>query len=166
MGNDIRSNNKVELPAREHLLQLLQILRAAGIDGQLVGEQVHVELVRDAHVDDLPADEMRLCPLGPGEFVHGQIHFESHVSDHLRDALVGQSEWVEGAREEGHLAAGLDFQLPLQQAVLGDEAVQAGEAGRAVEVGQLVPGVLIQLEADLPESRLENIFLFLTGQEL
>ena len=60
VGDDVRPHHQIELPVREELLQPLQVLRIPGVHRQLAGEEVHVEFIRDAHVDDLTADEMGL----------------------------------------------------------------------------------------------------------
>ena len=166
VGDDVRAHHQVDLPSREHGLQPLQVLRIARIDRYLVRKQVYVVLAGNTHVDDLAADEVGLGPLGPGELIHGQIHFKSHIGDHFCDPFVGKCERIESAREESHLAADPALELSFQQPVLSDVAVETGQTCRPVEVREPVSPVLVHLEVDPARCRKEDVPLLQPGQVL
>ena len=164
-GNDVASHHQVDLPAGEQLLQVIQIRRISRIQRKIRREQVHMELIRHRHVDDLTADIMRLRLLGPGEFIHRQVDLEAHVADHPRNSLVGQREGIEGAREERHAGPHGQVKGSFQKAVLGDEPVQVRKAGRTVEMSQLIPAVFRQLEQDLPAGQCKDRLFLLPLQD-
>ncbi len=102
VGHHVGAHRQVQLPAGKDLPQPVQVLRRGQVHRDVVGEEVHVELVRHGHADDLPPHQGGLGLLGPGELVDGQVHLQPQVPDLLDDALVAQGEGVEGAGEEGH----------------------------------------------------------------
>ena len=98
--DNVGSHNDIEFLRREHLSQATQIRRVRDVDRRVVREQMDIKLVRDGHVYDLAAHQVRLGLFRPGELVDGEEYGESKLLDLLRDLLVGQCERVEGSREE------------------------------------------------------------------
>ena len=79
---------------------------------------------------------------------------------------MGKGEGIEGAREEGHFAAAVHLKRTVQNAVRSDEPVQIRQAGRPVVMRQTAAGILIQLEIHFPVHGVEDIQLFVPGQDL
>ena len=133
MGHHVAARHQVHLLVGEQLPQALEVCGVGDVHRDLVGEQVHVEVPGDGQVDDLPADQVGLGLLGPGELVHRQIDLEAQVPDGVDDALVGQGEGVEGAGEEGDLLGPQEGEGAVVQPPQGDEPVDVGQGGRPVE---------------------------------
>ena len=136
VGHHVAARHDIQLLVGEQLAQPVQVVGVGDVHGDVVGEQVDVEVPRHGQVDDLPPDEMGLGLFGPGELVHGQIDLEPQVPDGLDDALVGQGEGVEGAGEEGDLSGGREGEGPVVQPMQGDEPVDVGQGGGPIEKGQ------------------------------
>ena len=111
VGNDVASHYHIDGPPCKYLLQPLQIRRIGDIDWNIVGEQVHMELVRHRHIDNLAADQVRLRLLGPGKLVHSQINLVAQIPDLTDDSLVGEGKRVERTWEESHLLPLLNLHL-------------------------------------------------------
>ena len=58
--DDVRSDHDVEFLIREHFLQSAKVRRVRDIDRRVVREQMHIKFIRDRHVHDLAANQMRL----------------------------------------------------------------------------------------------------------
>ena len=123
-----------------------------------------VELVRHGQAGDPAADPVGLGLLRPGELVDGQHDLIAQVPDGLDDALVGEGEGVEGAGEEGHGPGTLEAEAPVEDLLLGDEAVQPPQHIRPVVEGQLVPRVLGDEGQDLFQRQQEGPALLVAAQ--
>ena len=162
----VGAHSEVDLPAAEDLAQAAQVIRVCQVHRDIVGEEVDVKLVGHGHADDLAAHQGRLGLLGPGEFIHRQIHLVSKVADLLHDALVRQGEGVEGAGEEGHLFMLGEGEGAAFDAVADDEAVNMAQGRGGIEEGQLLLALLMDEEEDLLGHEGEERFLILIGQGL
>ena len=85
----VGSHNDIEFFCREHLPQAAQIRRVRDVDRRVVREQMDIKLVRDGHVYDLAAHQMRLGLLRPGKLINGKKYGKSELLDLLCDLLVG-----------------------------------------------------------------------------
>ncbi|CAN4002819.1 DUF4406 domain-containing protein, partial [Dysosmobacter welbionis] len=126
VGYHVRAHRQVQLPAGKDLPQPVQVLRRGQVHWDVVGEEVHVELVRHGHADDLPPHQGGLRLLGPGELVDGQIHLHPQIPDLLDDALVAQGEGVEGAGKEGGPCRHVEGEVSAFNLIGDDEAVDVG----------------------------------------
>ena len=131
-----------------------------------MGEEVHVELIRHGHADDLPTHQGGLGLLGPGELVHCQIDLHPQVPDGLDDALVAEGEGVEGAGEEGRAGGSAEGECPALDLIGDDEAVDVGEGRGGVEKAQLLLRLLAQQEEDLLGHQGEEGGLVRPGEDL
>ena len=82
-------HNDIEFFCREHLPQAAQIRRVRDVDRRVVREQMDIKLVRDGHVYDLAAHQVRLGLLRPGELIDGEKYGKAEFLDLLCDLLVG-----------------------------------------------------------------------------
>ena len=96
-------DHDVEFLIREHFLQSAKVRRVRDIDRRVVREQMHIKFIRDRHVHDLAANQMRLGLLRPGKFVHREKYRKSEFTDLSGDLLVGQGERIEGPRKNATL---------------------------------------------------------------
>ena len=62
VGYHVRAHRQVQLPAGKDLPQPVQVLRRGQVHRDVVGEEVHVELVRHGHADDLPPHQGEAAP--------------------------------------------------------------------------------------------------------
>ena len=85
----VGSHNDIEFFRREHLPQAAQIRRVRDVDRRVVREQMNIKLIRDGHVYDLSAHQMRLGLLRPGKLINGKKYGKSELLDLLCDLLVG-----------------------------------------------------------------------------
>ena len=168
MGHHVAARHQVHLLIGEQLPQALQVRGVGDVHRDLVGEQVHMEVPGDGQVDDLPADQVGLGLLGPGELVHRQIDLKAQVPDGVDDALVGQGEGVEGAGEEGDLLGPQEGEGAVVQPPQGDEPVDVGQGGRPVEEGHgvVLDGGLLHQEQELAVAQGEQVGLLLHGEDV
>ena len=121
----------------------------------IIGEHIHIQLVRRGHGSDLPPLELGQGPFAPGELVDGQIDIKAQRVDFLHNALVARGEGVEGAGEEGHRPQGRVGEVAQIHLTLNQEPVQMVQRGGTGEEGQLIVPWLAQqrqqLLADLQE---------------
>ena len=159
-------HRQIQRLPREHLPQAVQVGGGGQVHREVVGEEIHVELVRHGHADNLPPDERGLGLLGPGELVHRQIHLEPQVPDGLDDALMAEGEGIEGAGEEGGLLRGLKLEGSALDLVEDDEAVDMGQRRGGVEEGQLLLRLFADEEQQLFADQGEEGGLLLIAQGL
>ena len=103
VGHHVGPHRQIQFPVGKDLPQAVQVAGSGQVHRNVVGEEVHVELVRHGHADDLPPHQGGLGLFGPGELVDGEIHLHPQVPDLLDDALVAQGEGVEGAGKKATL---------------------------------------------------------------
>ena len=165
MADDVAARHQVELPAREEVGEALEILRRGDVDGDFVGEEVHVPEPSHGHAHDLPPPELGQGMLAPGEFVHGQVDLEAPGANLLHNALVAGGEGVEGAGEEGNRRLGRVGEGAQLHLALHQKAVEVVEHGGAVEAGEKIPALLgeqaqelfLKPQEVLPPHRKRNI---------
>ena len=98
VGYHVAARHQVHLLIGEQLPQALQVCGVGDVHRDLVGEQVHMEVPGDGQVDNLPADQVGLGLLGPGELVHRQIDLKAQVPDGVDNALWDR---VKGSKVRG-----------------------------------------------------------------
>ena len=125
-----------------------------------------MEVPRHRQADDLPADQVGLGLLGPGELIHRQIDLEAQVPDGVDDPLVGQGEGVEGAGEEGHPPGAGEGEGAVVHPPQGNEAVDVGQGGRPVEEGEpiVLHRGLVDQEEELAVAQGKQPVLLLHGE--
>ena len=100
---DLAPGNVLDIIANdytpEQLAELPEIVRVRDVDRDLVREEIDVEIPRDGHVDDLPADEVGLRFLGPGKFIDSQIDFKTHFADRPNNSTVGKRKGIKSSRK-------------------------------------------------------------------
>ncbi len=166
VGYHIGPDRKIQLPTGKDLTQANQILRRGKIHGDIMGEEIHVELVRHRHTDNLTADQRGLGFLGPGEFVDCQIDFHAQIPDCRDDALMRQREGVEGAWEECRLAPFLEDKGTAFDTMPDSEAVDMGQRGGGIEEGQFLFRLFVNQEKNLFGHQREEAGLVLVAQNL
>ena len=145
----VGAHDEVQLTSGEHVLQPPQIAGIGDVDGDIVGEQMHMEFVRHRHGGDPAADQAGLGLFRPGELVHRQKHLVPHVPDGAGQRLVGQGKGVEGAGEEGHPLPLAEGEGAVVCLVPDDELVHAVQRRRAVQVVQPAALILVQQKQQL-----------------
>ena len=165
VGNHIGSHSEVNFSAGEDLPQAAEVSRIGQIHRNVMGEKVHVELVRHGHADDLAAHQGGLGLFRPGEFIHGQIDLHPQIPDLLYDALVAQGEGIEGTGEERHLVGRFKLEGAGLDTVGDDETVDVGEGGGGIEEGQFPLRLLADEEEDLFGGEGKEIRLILEGED-
>lgn len=164
VGHHVGSHREIQFPSGKNLPQPVQIRGRCQIDRDVVGEEVHVKLIRYGHGDDLPPHQGGLGLFGPRELVHSQVHFKPQIPDLLDDALVAQGEGVEGPRENATplrcgKTEGAAFDM-----MGDDEAVDVAQGGGGVEEGQLLFGLFVDEEKHLLGQQGEKLRLILVVQ--
>ena len=138
MGHYVAAHHQIDLLVGEELPQALQVGGIGDIHWDVVGKQVDMEVPRHRQADDLPADQVGLGLLGPGELVHRQIDLKAQIPDGVDDPLMGQREGVEGAGEEGHPPGTGEGEGAVVHPPQGDEPVDVGQGGGPVKKGEPV----------------------------
>ena len=77
------------------------------------GEEIEVFFSGDTHTDDLAADFIGQGLLRPGELIHGNIDFITHIPSQQGNGLMREGKGVKGAGEKGVFADVPNFQLAL-----------------------------------------------------
>ena len=150
--------------AREGGAQLVEVLRVGDVHREVLREDADVEHVGHGHGGDAPAQAVGLGLFGPGELVNGQQDLEALVADGPDDALVGQGEGVEGAGEEGHGAGRTEVKALVEQALLGDEAVELAQHGGPVVERQALAGEFVLGGEQLALGEHKGAALFVAAQ--
>ena len=150
--------------AGEGLPQRPQVVGVGDVHREILREDAHMEHVRHGHGGDAPPQAVGLGLFRPGELVDGQQHLIAQIADGLDDALVGQGEGVEGAGEEGHRAGFAEVESPVEQPLLGEEAVQLAQHGGTVVEGQSLAGELVLRRQQLALGKHEGAALFVASQ--
>ena len=145
----IGAYNEIQFPAGEQLPQPLQVIGIGDIDGNIIGEQMYMKLVRHRHGHDPAADQTGLGLFRPGKFIHRQIHLVAHIADGVGQRLVGQGEGVEGAGEEGHLLPAVELEGAVVGLVPDDKLIDAVQCRRAVEVVEAAALVFVDQKQQL-----------------
>ena len=123
-----------------------------------------MEHVGYGHGGDAPAQAVGLGLFGPGELVNGQQDLEALVADGPDDALVGQGEGVEGTGEKGHGAGRAEVKALVEQALLGDEAVELAQHGGPVVERQALAGEFVLGGEQLALGEHKGAALFVAAQ--
>ena len=144
--------------------QLVQVLRIGDVHWEVLREDAHVEHIRHGHGGYAPPQAVGLGLFRPGELVDSQQHLKAQVPYGFDDALVGQSERVEGAGEEGHRPGRAEVEALVEQPLLRDEAVQLAQHKRPVIEGQPLAGELVLGGQQLPLGEHEGAALLVPSQ--
>ena len=163
-GHHIAARHDGHLPAGEGPAQIGKVGGVGDVHREILGKDVDVELVGHGQAGDAAADPVGLGLFRPGELVNGQHHLVAQVPDGPDDALVGEGEGVEGAGEEGHRPGLVKAEAPVEDLLLGDEAVQPPQHVGPVVEGQLVPRLLAGERQDLLQCQQEGPALLMAAQ--
>ena len=125
-----------------------------------------MELVRHGDLRDTPADAVGLGLFGPGKFVDRQHDLIAQIPDRPDDALVGQREGVEGAREEGDGPGLLKAEAAVEDLLFRDKAVEPPQHGSTVIEGQFAALVLPDKGQYLLQRQQERPALFMPAQRI
>ena len=101
IADHVAARHQIEPSAGEQSAQTGQILHRGNVYRNLIGEQIHIQLIGHGHIGNLPPQQLGKGLLAPGKFVDGQIDLKTHLADLLHDTLVPRAEGVKGAGEEG-----------------------------------------------------------------
>ena len=123
IGDYVGSHRQIGPPAAADPLQSFQIGGGGQVHGNVVGEEIHIELVGHGHADDLPPDQGGLGLLGPGELIDRQVHLKPQIPDFLDDTFVAQREGVESAWEESGFLRHMELEGATFNTVGNNEAV-------------------------------------------
>ena len=164
--DDVRSDHDVKFLIREHFLQSAKVRRVRDIDRRVVREQMHIKFIRDRHVHDLTANQMRLGLLRPGKFVHREKYRKSEFTDLSGDLLVGQGERIEGPREECHFISRHGLHVTAEELVAGDETSDVRQGRRTVVEAELSAFILIQEEQQFFRTQREHPVLIALCKDL
>ncbi|MPM84545.1 hypothetical protein SDC9_131618 [bioreactor metagenome] len=164
VGNHVGPHGQIQLPAGKYLPQAVQALGVGQIDGDVVGKEVHAELIRHGHGHNLPPDQRGLRFFRPRKLVDGEIDLEAQIPDGLHNSLVRQGKGVESAGEKRRRGRGRKAEGPVVQLVGQNEAVNVGESGRSVKKRQLPLGNLVHEEENFFGHQDKQGFLILEVQ--
>ena len=126
MGHYVAAHHQIDLLVGEELPQALQVSGIGDVHRDVVGKQVDMEVPRHRQADDLPADQVGLGLLGPGELVHRQIDLKPQIPDGVDDPLMGQGKGVKCSGEEGHPPGAGESEGAVVHPPQSDEAVGCG----------------------------------------
>ena len=165
VGYHVRAHRQVQLPPCKDLPQAVQIQRRGQVYRDVVREEINVKYIRHRHAHDLPPNQRGLSLFGPGELVDGEVDLKAQVSDGTHDPLMGEGEGIEGAGEEGHLAAVFKLEGTALNAVADNETVDVAEGCGGVEEGQLVRLLLVNKEEEFLGRQGENTSFIVQGED-
>ena len=133
--DDVRADGDVQVPAGKDLFELFDICRIGDVDGDIIGEGIHILFIGDRHIHDFAAHEPWLSMLGPGKFIESQVNIEAQVSYLTGHGFMTQAEGIEGPRIKARLTARFKGKGTAGEFMLADVAVNVVEHGRiAVEI--------------------------------
>ena len=136
--DNVRTGNDVKLHSLENIPQTFEIMRVGDVDGNLIREKVNPEISCHRHVDDLPADQVRLGFFGPGKLINGQIYLKTQFPDRADDPFMGQGEGVKGSREERYFFRMFKGECAAVDAVACQETLNVSQSGGTVKERECV----------------------------
>ena len=147
--DDVGPDGDIQVFLGKNRLQPCYVLRIGNVDGNIVGEGIHVLFVGDGHIHDLAPHEAGLGMLGPGKFIEGQIYVEAQVANLAGHGLMPQAEGVEGPRIEAGLAGRREGKGAVLELMMADIAVNViQDSGIAVKV-QNAFGIFVEQDQEL-----------------